>query len=86
MTPMKLEWVVYHEPQIGTSSRDSTLELLTSLGYVADTSGRPGTYRTDFVEQDPRTGTSTYDLDVFEDPKRPVIARIQAGIPPKKLR
>jgi len=85
MTPMKLEWVVHHEPKFGTSSRDSTLELLGKIGYVEDESGRAGTYRTRFVEQDPRTGTSTYDLDVFEDPKRPVIARIQEGIPPKKL-
>jgi len=82
---MKLEWVIFHEPQLGTSSRDSTLELLVKLGYVDDASGRAGTYRTRFVEQDPQTGTTTYDLEVFEDRARPVIARIQAGVPPKKL-
>lgn len=60
------------------------LAILEDAGYTVWTDwepqtraeGTPGTYVCHALDVDPRTGVRNYDLRVFEDATRPVIARI----------
>ncbi len=52
--------------------------LLERAGYVEDDAGAPGSYTWVRTDVDGRTGTSTYELRVVEDPARAVIDEIVA--------
>jgi hypothetical protein len=71
------------ETDLGTfigESLQAALEALGAAGYAISRSRRAGTYSTYYDDVDPRTGTSSAGICVYEDPARPVLDAIRRGV------
>jgi hypothetical protein len=64
---------------IGGSLR-AALDVLHAAGYAESSSNRAGTYFRYYDEVDPRTGTNSAGVSVYEDPARPVIDAIRRAL------